>query len=91
MTERWHIFLCQHLDRISKTSLLHFLKGAGCSGIYKNPNIDGGTCTAKWVLISSILWHLLVPFCTVMSGTSPHVDNGWKQPPEARIREIMGK
>ena len=27
-------------------------------------------CTAKWVLFSSVFWRLLVPLCTVSSGTS---------------------
>ena len=37
---------------------LHLLKGAGFSAmvyLFFNPNIDGETCTAKWVIFSSVL------------------------------------
>ena len=41
-------------------SPLNFWMGTGCSGlIKKKSNSDGGTCTAKWVIFSSVLWHLL--------------------------------
>ena len=39
-------------------------------GVVGNFKKGGETCTAKWVVFSSILWRLLVPLCTVLSGTS---------------------
>ena len=45
--------------------------GASCSGtVFKISNIDGETCTSKQVLFSSVLYRLLIPLCTVSSGTS---------------------
>ena len=45
--------------------------GAEFSGLFKkNPNIDGETCTAKWVLFLLILWCLLVLLCTLLPVTS---------------------
>ena len=52
-------------------SPLYFWKGSGFSVlIYKISNIDGETCTAKWVIFLFILWRLIGNMFTVLSETS---------------------
>ena len=64
---------------------LQNLMGAGWCGIFFIYNIDGEMCTTKWVLFSYALWRLLVPLCTVSSGT---IQMRWKNSMEvATYRE----
>ena len=71
MAKRRCTFLRQYFDFYNIP--LHFWKGTECSGIIKNQNIYGGICTTKWMLYSYVLWCLLLPLCTVSSGTSHNV------------------
>ena len=68
LTKRRCTFLCQHWEFLSSNCAIEW--ESGVVGIFFKSNIDGETFTTIWVIFPSVLWRLLVPLCTVLSGAS---------------------